>query len=110
MTPNDPDRDRWESVGRKLLAEDLEVMGRETLQHAFVDAMRRIQAGEELRREDIDKMRRALQEASQLVEVCAEVSPEDTPVPGLDEFLDKDGKRRYAEEVERRRSEVEEHR
>jgi hypothetical protein len=110
MTGNDPDSDRWERVGRKLLAEDLEVMGRETLQHAFVNAMRRVQAGEELRREDIDEMRRALQQASQLVETCAEVSPEEAPVPGLDEFLDEDGKRKYAEEVERRRSKVEEHR
>jgi len=110
MTSNDPDSDRWASVGRKLLAEDLEVMGRETLQHAFVNAMRRVQAGEELRREDIDEMRRALQQASQLVKVCAEVSPETAPTPGLDEFLDEDGKRRYAAEVEQRRSNIEENR
>jgi len=109
-SPEAENANRWESIGRRLLAEDLEVMGRETLQHAFVNAMRRVQAGEELRREDIDEMRRALQQASQLVEVCAEVSPEAAPTPGLDEFLDEDGKRRYAEEVEHRRSEVEEHR
>jgi len=94
--------DRWESVGRDLLAEQLEVMGRETLQQSLVNAMRRVQAGEELRREDIDRMRRALQEASQLVELCAEVSSDTAPAVNPWEFLDEDTRREYLREAEQR--------
>lgn len=107
---SDESANRWEAVGRKILAEDLEVMGRDTLQQAFVNAMRRVQAGEELRREDIDEMRRALQQASKLVEVCAEVSPEAAPTPDVHDFLDEDGRRRYQREAERRLADTEGHR
>jgi len=83
-------------------------MGRDTLQQAFVNAMRRIEAGEELTKRDIDQMRQALQEAKQLVNTAADASPEDTALPDPHRFLSEDGKREYQKEVENRRSGIEE--
>jgi len=71
---------QWERIGRDLLAEQLEVVGRETLQQAFVNTMMRIQAGEEITQEDIQEMRWALEEANRLVDVAAEASPEASPM------------------------------
>lgn len=105
---SDESADRWESVGRDLLAEQLEIMGRDTLQHAFVNAMRRIQAGEELTKRDIDEMRQALEEAKQLVNIAADASPEDTALPDPHRFLTEEGQREYQEEVEARRRNIDE--
>jgi len=88
--------ERWERVGRQLLAEDLEVMGRSTLQEAFVNAKRRVETGEELTKDDVEEMRLALDEASKLVRVAAEASPETEPSPDPWNFLDEEGREEYA--------------
>jgi hypothetical protein len=102
MTSND----RWEDIGRDLLAEQLELMRGDVLRDAFLNAQQRIERGEELTQADIRELRRALEEADRLVNIVAEASPETSPPPTMWEFLDEDARHEYLQEAERRLTET----
>lgn len=93
----------WEDIGRTLLRVRLERVGEETVRDAFRQATSRISNGDELTEDDIGEMYHAIEDATRAVELAAEASPETAPVPDLWEFLSKEEKRAYVEEVERRR-------
>lgn len=102
MTSND----RWEDVGRDLLATQLELMREDVLWDAFLNAQQRIERGEELTQADIRELRRALEDADRLVNVAAEASPEAAPSLTMWEFLDEDARHEYVKEAERRLTET----
>jgi len=92
--------DRWERVGRKLLIEQLEEVALDTVRDAFMGAVSRLDAGEELTESDVRELRDSLQDASRVVEVAAEASPEAAPIPDLWEFLDADARSEYVQAAE----------
>jgi len=104
----DDGEDRWERVGRQLLAEELEMVPYGDLREAFLTAKKRVESGEELTSEDINAMRDALEDAAQVVDAAAEASPESAPAPDMWAFLDEDARGEYQREAERRLSETDE--
>lgn len=104
----DDGEDRWERVGRQLLAEELEMVPYGDLREAFLTAKKRVESGEELTSEDINAMRGALEDAAQVVDAAAEASPESAPAPDMWAFLDEDARGEYQREAERRLSETDE--
>jgi len=93
--------DRWEQVGRHLLAEQLEVVAMETVRDAFIGARGRLNAGEELTQEDIDDLRRALEQAQHVVDLAATASPDTAPAPDLWSFLDDEAREDYLRKASR---------
>lgn len=87
--------DHWEAAGRKLLSERLERMGMDVLQDAFMRAARRVDAGEELTKDDIDNLHEALTRASHVVNMAAIASPEAKPSPDFWQLLDEEDRERY---------------
>lgn len=104
----DDGEDRWERVGRQLLAEELEMVPYGDLREAFLTAKKRVESGEELTSEDINAMRGALEDAAQVVDAAAEASPESAPAPDMWSFLDEEDRGEYLQEAERRPSETDE--
>jgi len=106
----DPSDDvgRWERVARRLLADELEMAVMGDLRDSFLEAKRRVEAGEELTSDDINGMRQALENAAHVVDAAAEASPETAPAPDMWSFLDEDARSEYQREAERRLSEADE--
>lgn len=98
--------DRWERLGRELLAEQLEGVPLGDLHDAFMNAKKRVEKGEEVTGEDIEEMRQALRDAAQVVDRAAEVSPDAAPAPDMWAYLDDDARKEYREDAERRLSEA----
>lgn len=94
--------DRWERVGRELLAERLEIVAMQDVREAFLGAKARLDAGEELTEQDINDLRSALENAAHVVDAAAEASPEAAPSPDMWQFLDEDARSEWVREAERR--------
>ena len=105
---DDDGDDRWERVGRQLLAEELEMVPYGDLRDAFLTAKKRVDNGEELTSEDINAMRAALENAAQVVDAAAEASPDSAPAPDMWAFVDEEGRGECLREAERRLSEADE--
>lgn len=98
------DVDKWEQIGRKLLAEQLEVVALHDIQESFKHAVGNLKEGEELSEEDVEAMREALTEARRVVTVAAEASPETNPLPDMWKFLDEEAMRKYKKSVDESKS------
>jgi hypothetical protein len=100
--------DRWERVGRQMLAERLEDVALGDVRDAFIGAKSRLEAGEELTEQDIADLRSALEDAAYVVDLAAEASPESAPSPDMWQFLDEEGQSEWLLEAESRLPESDE--
>jgi len=108
-TPTDhvADISDWESVGRNLLAEQLEWIREETLYNVLLNAEQRINRGEELTESDIEEMREALREAEHIVNLAARASPENAAEPNMWDFMDEESRQEYIEAAKQKREDGE---
>lgn len=94
----------WEGTGRILLQKELERISEEVARDAFSTSARRLDRGEELRAEDIYRMRVAIDELQEITELAAEATQGVVPLPGVWDVLDEEARSRYVQRSREQRS------
>lgn len=94
----------WENPGRTLLQKELERISGEAVRDAFSTPVHRLDRGEELRTEDIYRMRATIDELQEITELAAEATQGVTPLPDIWDVLDKEAQSRYVQHTREQRS------
>ncbi|MFA9503248.1 hypothetical protein ACERIM_10750 [Natrinema sp. H-ect1] len=93
----------WEDIGRKLLQKELERISEEVARDAFSTSARRLDRGEELRAEDIYRMRAAIDELQEITELAAEATQGVASLPDVWDVLDEEARSRYVQRAREQR-------
>jgi hypothetical protein len=90
----------WEEVGRTLLQTELERVSEEAAQDIFFASARRLARGEELRADDIHKMREAVENFRRITELAASATPGVTALPDIWDVLDDESRSKYVQQLQ----------